>query len=209
MTLARIRRDLPPLGRQRGGLAALPGGGRLIRTHDPISVFGEAGAGSPKLIYLVRDGREVAASYLAFLRSAGLFSGSEVEFADRFIAGELDNYGPWSSHARESLGRDGDRFLAVRYEDLRSRTAEELVRVAAFTGLPTDAKSIEAAIAASGKDRISASSSGPGAGDIGARRGTRVVRPDHRPGWADQMGGEATEKLERSLSSTLELFGYR
>lgn len=88
-------------------------------------------------IYIVRDPRDVAVSnYHHNLRAGNLREGVSLEeFVPRFIAAEFDSkWGSWRDHVVSWLAtrKDQPGFLLVRYEDMKSATADELTRVAAF-----------------------------------------------------------------------------
>ena len=123
---------------------------RVIATHrsfDPR--FG-------RVIYLVRDPRDVAASQFANLRKMQGNDGLDPieDFIERFVAGSdaarvsTNDFGSWGENAGSWLAtRSGHKgFLLVRYEDLLADTARELGRVAEFTGLPTTVDRISRAI---------------------------------------------------------------
>lgn len=107
------------LGPRGAGVPLLPGGGRLVKTHD--ARMGDLGATPPLVLHLVRDGRDVAVSYFYQLRRQGLHEGTFASFLQRFLSGDLDNFGAWhrivaswSVHGRSHP----DRTALLRYEDL-------------------------------------------------------------------------------------------
>ena len=53
------------IGRHRSSAASLPGGGRLIKTHEPYNHR------YSRSIHLVRDPRDVAISYWSFMQRIG------------------------------------------------------------------------------------------------------------------------------------------
>jgi hypothetical protein len=112
---------------------------RILKSHEYFDPRYE------KLLYLVRDPRDVVVSYNHHDIRRRLFpEGYPMEqYVARFLAGRLDPYGSWHEHVGSWLGaRDGDPgFLLVRYEDLSAAPQQGLRRIADFLGLrPSDAE---------------------------------------------------------------------
>jgi len=112
---------------------------RILKSHEYFDPRYE------KLMYLVRDPRDVVVSYYHHdLRRRLIPEGYPMEqYVGRFLAGRLDPYGSWHEHVGSWLGaRDGDPgFLLVRYEDLSATPQQGLRRIADFLGLcPSDAE---------------------------------------------------------------------
>jgi hypothetical protein len=129
---------VPLIGRHRGAPALLPGGGRLIKTH-------EAYRRTPvrRAVYLVRDVRDVVPSYHRLGAANGLPSPSFDTFVTRFADGTAGGVGSWQDHVASWLDAAGDGadVLLVRYERMVDDTAGELRRVVDHLGLdvPDDA----------------------------------------------------------------------
>lgn len=204
-----VRECLPPIGRHRHAPAVLPDGGRLVRTHEPLRPY-HGRPGQP-VVYLVRDGRKVALSYHAHQERYREFSGSLVEFLDRFTLGGVDGYGTWHEHVLEALEfsrRVPSRFLMVRYEDLRADPVGELARTLAFLGTERSARDLRDVVAANTKDRMR---------DKEARsehlrrlqpEAQPFVRPDDRPGWVDLVPPPARERFDLICAAALAGAGF-
>jgi hypothetical protein len=120
---------------------------RILKSHECFD------AGYRRVIYIVRDPRDVAASYRAYLVKMNFIAPDDPvgTFVKRFVAGELDSYGTWRQNVESWLGaRHDDReFLAVRYEDLRADPIGVLTRIAGFAGLKSDPEQLARAVSAS------------------------------------------------------------
>lgn len=140
-----VKRACPPVG-QHGEAPMLFGeAGRFVKSHEaPRSVT----AGVAKVLYLVRDGRDVAVSLYYQRARRGkqeTFSG----FLDTFLDGRANNYGSWKEHVRRGMewAAANPHSLLVRYEDLLENPEMELRRVLDFCGLvdrPWDVGSVVA-----------------------------------------------------------------
>jgi hypothetical protein len=104
-----------------------------------------------KVIYLVRDGRDVAVSYYYHAKKFRLIPQNEA-FADfllKFNQGGMDDFGIWSEHVCSWLDHAPDDFLLIRYEDLKSDAYTVLQRVLDFCGLDVRPEDLKSAVAAS------------------------------------------------------------
>ena len=99
-----------------------------------------------RIIYLVRDPRDVVLSQYHNLRQLGRIEDQfPLEaFVERFLTGELNRHlGSWGENAGSWLATRAHHpgFLLLRYEDLVSGTARELTRVSEFVGLQSTPES--------------------------------------------------------------------
>lgn len=137
----------PGVGDHHRRTGILPGGGRLIKSHEPYT----PGLGDKytRVVYMVRDGRDVVVSYYHHHLHVGKDPGPMGEFLQRCLEGSLDGWGSWPAHIRAWLdsphARDG-RLRMVRYEDLLERPEEELAGVARFLSLPAEPAAIRATV---------------------------------------------------------------
>ena len=125
---------------------------RLIKSHqyfDPRY---------PKVIYIVRDPRDVAVSqYYFHLKRRLIEDDFPIErFVTNFVAGSTSIYGSWGENVASWLAtRFGQpNFLLLRYEEMIPHTQKELTRVAAFLGIAADARRIERAVELSSAERM-------------------------------------------------------
>ncbi len=118
---------------------------RFIQSHWPfVSNFN-------RVVYLVRDGRDVAVSYYFHMMKFRVIN-KETSFRDfvlKFNDGSLDGLTPWSNHVDSWLNNAPTDFLLVRYEDMILSTSKELIRVLNFAGLPVQPNRVTAAVEAS------------------------------------------------------------
>jgi hypothetical protein len=207
-----VRDTVPPLDRYRRAPALLPDGGRLVRSHEPLAPY--RGRDGQRVISLVRDGRDVALSYLAHERRYGRFEGSPKEFVDHFLTGRIDAYGPWHEHvlaaaALEASGRA--RVLQVRYEDLRARTVERLAGILAFCGADRrvpGAVSLEEVVERNGKEQMRAKEATSAFLATMKTDGTPFVRSERREGWEDLVPAEDRARFEQVCATALQAAGY-
>ena len=124
---------------------------RLIKTHEYFEPRYR------KVIYLVRDPRDVVVSLYNFRRKYRSVDDSypiERYVAERFLPGDLDV--SWGEHVGSWLGTRMNHpgFLLVRYEDLLQDPSRELCRLASFLGIAAGAEALTQAIERSSANRL-------------------------------------------------------
>src|SRR5579864_8393908 len=124
---------------------------RLIKTHEYFEPRYR------KVIYLVRDPRDVVLSLYNFRRMYRSVDDSypiEQYVAERFLPGDLDV--SWGEHVGSWLGTRMNRpgFLLVRYEDLLQDPTRELGRMAGFLGTAANTEALTQAIERSSANRL-------------------------------------------------------
>jgi hypothetical protein len=119
---------------------------RVIKSHEYFDHR------YPRVIYIVRDPRDVALSYYDFQRKyRQVQDGYPLErYVDDFVNGRLisASWGTWGENVASWLStREGsDRFLLVRFEDMLKDTPRELTRIAQFLGVSVTAEMLQRAI---------------------------------------------------------------
>src|SRR6267142_309339 len=132
---------------------------RVLKSHESFQPH------YPRVIYLVRDPRDVAVSYYHHAMKWGNVPDDYPmeDFIPRFMRPDFDvKWGSWEDNVLSWLRmRDGNaNFLLLRYEDMKKNTVAELERVAAFLkrcGLPgaiADSNRLRLAIELSSSDRM-------------------------------------------------------
>jgi hypothetical protein len=136
------------VGKRTDVPALLPGGGRILKSHEAFAAGVRARG---PVVYVVRDGRDVAVSYHRQFERRGWNPGPFSTYLPRFVAGQVDGYGPWGTHVTSWLdgrvARDG-RLLTIRYEDLLDDPLGGLQETLEFLGASVDAEVVEAAVEA-------------------------------------------------------------
>jgi Sulfotransferase domain len=105
---------------------------RIIKSHTCFNPE------YPRVIYVVRDPRDVALSQYHYHRKRRLIEDQYPmeTFVARFLAGDTCSYGSWAENVSTWLvtRKNDPRFLLLRYEDLIEDTPRELSKIAAFLG---------------------------------------------------------------------------
>ncbi len=203
---ASIRERIAPVGRHRAATALLPSGGRLLRTHEPLTPY--RGRPGQPVVYLLRDARDVCVSYYNHRRRQGEDCAFEV-FAERFLAGSVDGVGSWPAHVRSSRafeGRGISPLLRLRYEDLRSDPEARLTDVLAFLGVESTGLDLAKVVAANTREQMRAKEDDAFLGRVGMDRPVSLA-PERRP-WHELVSPALAERFDRACGAERSASGY-
>lgn len=205
-----IRSSVPPIGDHDRGLALLPGGGRLIRSHEPLDPTYPIAR--QKVVYLLRDARAVAVSYFHHSRRMSTHRGDLDAFCADFVAGGVGNLGPWSRHVGLALDRARESPTAthlVRYEDLVADTATAVTAIMGFLGVAVDDVAVAKAVADNDatrmRDKEQQSTFLAGKGDVT----NSVVRAGRSTGWREELSIPVKKMFEAEFGDILSRAGYQ
>jgi len=214
----KIEDRLPEIHRHRGSQPILPGGGRLIKTHENYRIDYK------RAVLLVRDVRDVFfsvyAGYVALGLAPILSKGDVDSFLKTFLEGEAVHTGSWQEHTRSwlesPLAKNGN-LMVIRYEDLR-RNPEELVgQLLQFVGVTPDVRSIRRAIENNTLQQMRAKEdNAKKAGEHSILLGNRTgadevsgfVRKGAVGGWRDKLTDAQVKVFEQYAGNTLAALGY-
>ena len=157
-----------------------------------------------RLLFLVRDGRDVIDSALD-----GVSGGWITESSGYEVAGSADRLTFLENRAllwvdrmdlmqRAFDGHDPSLRTLVRYETLRADTPSELSRIADWAGIAASAASIKTASDAHAFEAIPATARGPG-------RFARSATPGL---WRERFAAEEAVLVNRIMGPTLARLGY-
>lgn len=133
-------------------LARMGDGPRFFKAHLPYAPYFLEG----KVVYIVRDGRDVMLSYYDYFCHIHSYRGGFDDFLAKATGGWMrygswrDNVGSWVAH------RDHPNMLLVRYEDMRQDPLASAAKVFSFCGLEVSETECEAAVAASSVEKVHA-----------------------------------------------------
>ena len=170
----------------------------------------------PKVIYVVRDPRDVAVSmYHYCIKREYLPETCPIDqFVPRFIAGEFFNdFATWGEHVATWLAarENSPTFLLLRYEDILEDAVRELSRVAAFLHIPDDPKRLQEAVERSSASQMR-SLEKKQSSDWILTRNTRPDKPFVRAAksgeWNQALAPESVMAIENAWSISMQKLGY-
>lgn len=182
---------------------------RIIKSHqyfDPRY---------PKIIYIVRDPRDVVVSQYHFQRKRKLVGDDFPleKFVDRFIAGQTCYYGSWGEHVASWLatrhGQPG--FLLLRYEDMVVDTPRELAKVAEFLNVGAGPEQVAQAVERSSADtmrKLEKKQAQQFSSTKNTRQDIAFVRAAKAGDWRESLPEESVLKIEQAWGHLIQWLGY-
>jgi sulfotransferase family protein len=162
-----------------------------------------------KVVYLLRDPRDVMVSYWHFRRlTESKFNLTLREFI------ESNDHWPcrWDEHvAGWMLQHKHPNLLVVRYEEMRRDTMGVLTRILDFSGISPTKDSIEKAVHASRLENMKELETQFGFALNGAMglQGERFVRKGQVGSWKDELDETCLRILENKYSPVMGMVGYK
>jgi hypothetical protein len=179
-------------------------GPRILKSHEPVD------GRYPRVAYLVRSPADVALSYYHYLiKMRVLEPGFDIErFVNRFIAGELDEFGTWGDHVAGWTARD---VLVLRYEDALVMPERALENVLELAGIEAEPAAVAQAVARSSADELRRLERETGR-DLATLRGSRLgdsfIRTGRAGAAVEELPAELVRRILGAWPEQAARFGY-
>lgn len=184
---------------------------RIIKSHECFDPRYQ------KVIYIVRDPRDVAVSNYHWELKKGSFRDGfpMTDFVSRWIASTYwPRLGSWGDHVTSWLstreGRSG--FVLVRYEDLLADPGRELTRVAFMLGVEPAPERLVRAVELSSADRmrqLESDQAGKWVQTKYTRQDKPFVRKASSGGWQSVLPEASVALIEASWGHIMKRLGYQ
>lgn len=192
----------------------------IVKVHDMWQILPNGGsmhdAGfTHSAIYLIRDPRDVAVSWAAFM-------GRPIDWAIRFLANPdahvgqrrdgcrpvmPEHLGSWSDHVLSWVDNAPFPVTVVRYEDMLVDPAACLTRMLDVIGHRIEATAIVAAVAASRFDRMAALEREHGFKDR-PESAERFFRAGKSQDWLARLTPDQAAAITSAHRAVMKRFGY-
>ncbi len=164
-----------------------------------------------RVIYLVRDPRDVAVSYYYYNMKKRLLREDCTldQYIPKFIADELDlKSGPWGEHVLSWIRMQDtlDQFLLLRYEDMIANPQEELGRVGEYLNLHPDSGQLARAIELSSAKKMRGmeeEQSDRWVFTRGMRKDIPFIRSATAGGWKNNLSAGAILHIESAWGKAM------
>jgi hypothetical protein len=185
---------------------------RIIKSHEYFDPRYK------KVIYIVRDPRDVALSYYDFSRKYRHIEDSYplTQFVSDFVAGKLSSFdwGTWGENVSSWVytRRGRPEFLLVRYEDMLDNTERELGRVARFLGIEPTTERLSGAVQRSSADRMRSLETTQGDQWVSTknkRSDIPFVRTASSGLWKDKLPASSIAEIESTWGPLMRELGYQ
>jgi len=181
--------------------------GYYRRYHDPMC-FKSHEFPEPRykrVIYLVRDGRDVMVSYYHYNVSHW---GEGVNFLD-LIRGDKLLYGQWHKHVEAWLSNPYKaEMIIIKYEDLVDDTVGELRRFCGFVGIKRDDSALEAVAKQACFENLRKKEIDYGLDDSHWPKERPFFRRGIAGSYKDEMPSNIREAFLEEAGDTLKKLGY-
>jgi hypothetical protein len=182
---------------------------RVIKSHECFDPR------YPRVIYIVRDPRDVAVSQYHFHRKCRLIEDDcPVEaYVPRFLAGQVCQHGSWGENVASWLAtrRNDPRFLLLRYEDMVSDTTTELAKIASFLGIAATPELLSQAVERSSADqmrKLEQAQSHLSTLTKDGRKDLPFVRAATSGGWKTELPPALVARIETAWGHLMQQLGY-
>lgn len=170
-----------------------------------------------KVIYIVRDPRDVALSYHDFQRKYRQIADDYPlsRYVSDFVNGRLisSGWGTWRENVGSwAVARDGGPgFLFLRYEDMMADPARKLSEIAAFLGVLATEESLAQAIERSSADRMRTLEKTQAAEWVSTknkRTDIPFIRSATSGMWKEQLPESSVVEIESAWGTLMKSVGY-
>ncbi|MGH9515743.1 MAG: sulfotransferase domain-containing protein [Terriglobales bacterium] len=172
----------------------------------------------PKVIYIVRDPRDVALSYYHFHRKYGFIHDDHPieQFVTDFVGGRLvsADWGTWAANVASWIYTRGHSptFLLARYEDLKQNTHRELSRIATFLGVDGKPELLTKVIERSSLQRmreLEVKEQDEWLGSRKHRKDIPFVGEASAGGWEQKLPAASVALIESAWGELMTKLGYK
>lgn len=179
---------------------------RLLKSHEYFDPR------YPRVIYVVRDPRDVAVSYFHFQAKVGLLTQDAhiATFVRLFLDGSVDGFGTWAEHVESWLSTRGDTgsFLLIRYEDLLAEPLRTLTQIAEFLHLDANEESMVMANELSTLERVKAAERAVAHEGLPASSSVTFARTGRSGSWREELPADLADAITSTFGKTMKKVHY-
>ena len=181
---------------------------RYLKSHEPYDNRYH------KVIYIVRDPRDVAISYYYWMLKFNKFEGEFDGFLDLFFGPNGISYGRWDDHYRswrENSDKVNRGVLFLRYEDLIDNAIDNIKTILGFININIDNDVIHTVVKSnsfSGMKNKENYASDQNPLFKATNKEIPFVRKGKIEQWKSELSDIHLERFRREFSPTMKQIGY-
>ncbi len=169
-----------------------------------------------RIIYIVRDPRDVLISYYEFQLKRRVISDecSLEQFLPQFLESAIEpKIGSWRDHVVSWIATRGGQgnFLLLRYEEMLANTQKEASKIAAFLGFDGSPERTARAVELSSAERmrkLEKEQSDKWSATKKTRRDKPFVRKAASGDWKSRLSSSCVEQIETAWGDAMRSVGY-
>jgi Sulfotransferase domain len=203
--LDRIVPDLhvPPLND-----SVIPAKFHAVKTHEPY--HHQHRARLKRVIYILRDPRDVAISFYRYSHGLGNYEGTLDAFLTDWLAGRI-----WPCSWREHVLSWTDAWgaaslpevIVLRYEDMLQKPEDHVLAIAQFLGYSLDQSRLSEVVLRTTSDEMRRKEKA-GMRKTESAKGFQFIGSAKAGGWRNALSERQEALISESLSSLMSRFGY-
>jgi len=182
---------------------------RLLKSHEYFDPRYQ------RVVYLVRDPRDVAVSYYRYHRKVRVLADDYPmqRFVATFLMGEPTPWGSWAENVASwlSMRQATDDFLLLRYEDLLDNPIQELSKTAIFLGIQSTVQELARSVELSSAEKMRALEISEGDQWLtikGSRKEIPFVGAAISGSWKMVLEHDAVSAIEFAWGDLMKQLGY-
>ncbi|MCP4420629.1 MAG: sulfotransferase domain-containing protein [Chloroflexi bacterium] len=159
-----------------------------------------------RVVYLLRDGRDVMVSYFHHLRN---LNEKNVDFLNMVQSGDDLFYGQWHNHVEAWLSNPFNaQIITIRYEDMKKDAVHELQRFCQFVGIEREDSFLKSTVDKASFDKMRRKEKRDGWGHSMWKGNKQFIRRGQVGSYKDEMPPNVLEAFMQNASETLHKYGY-
>lgn len=182
---------------------------RLLKSHEYFDPRYR------KVVYLVRDPRDVALSYYRYYRKLRVIpDGYPMNlYIASFLSGEMQSWGSWGENVGSWIGARGQvpDFILIRYEDLLIRTKDQLSKVTEFLNIPCNDDDLNRTVELSSAERMRDLEKSEGRDWVtirGSREDLPFIGKASSGQWRTELDQASVSMIETAWGNWIIALGY-